>query len=168
VPDAAPAPPTHDDCDAGEDEPLRITARHSRTDTTELLVDGEIDLATTPVLLDIASAALRDHPRILALNLHKARYVSSTGIAALLTLTETARVVGSRLCLIAPTRQVRRTLNVAGFIDIFDIHDSLAAAIPAATRGRQRATDCTPIGPATGPPSGQDPDQSKGAARAGQ
>jgi anti-sigma B factor antagonist len=157
VPDVVPAPP-HDDGHVGVDEPLRITAAHSRIDTTELLVDGEIDLATAPVLLDIATAALRDHPRILALNLHQACYLSSTGIAALLTLTEAARVVGSRLCLIAPTRRVRRTLSVAGVIDTFEIHDSLAAAIPAAARGRRELPTAPRPGPATGPPSGQDPD----------
>jgi anti-sigma B factor antagonist len=97
----------------GVHESLRV----ART-PTGLRVDGELDLATAPVL-----AALPDGGGDVVVDVSRIRFVDSTGLSVLVQAHHAARSAGRRLVLVAPSLRVRRLLQITGLDDVMTIVD---------------------------------------------
>jgi anti-anti-sigma factor len=79
-------------------------------DTTTVVVDGEVDVATAPRMY----AAATNHPAAaVTLDLRGVSFFDSAAIHALIKLTE--RYPGTLTVL--PSRQVRRILEITGLAD---------------------------------------------------
>ena len=79
-----------------------------------VLVEGEIDLVTAPVLqrhLDAAVARGRD---LVELDLSRVTFMDVRGVNALIAARNALDVDGARLSLYSPSEVVRRTLRLCG------------------------------------------------------
>jgi anti-anti-sigma factor len=89
-----------------------------------VVLDGEIDIATAPAIRRILLAAISGGNVHLAVNMSGVTFIDAAGIGVLVAAANRARQAGGGLSLLAPSRQVRRLLDV--------LH--LDAILPAAQR----------------------------------
>ena len=78
-------------------------------DGRTLIVDGEVDLASADRLVDAVSRMLDGSPP--RLDVRKVSFLDSTGVHALIRI---ARMQGGDVELVAPSREVRRVLDLVG------------------------------------------------------
>ncbi|MGZ4734490.1 MAG: STAS domain-containing protein [Acidimicrobiia bacterium] len=83
-------------------------------------VRGEIDLATAPVLLRDAQAALALPISAVNVDLREVTFVDSSGLQALLTARERALERDITFTLTAVPSSVRRVIDVTGLGVVFD------------------------------------------------
>jgi anti-sigma B factor antagonist len=94
-----------------------------------LHVAGEIDMLTAPVLDSMVVGQLKSLPHVLVLDLHEVGFMSSAGLASLVTAREQAGKAGTALRLVATGDPVLRPLTVTGLTAIFEIHSDMEAAL---------------------------------------
>ena len=94
-----------------------------------LRVTGEIDMLTAPMLDSMLEGQLQSVPDVLVLDLHEVDFMSSAGLAFLVTAREQADAAGTALRLVATGDPVLRPLTVTGLATIFEIHPDLEAAL---------------------------------------
>jgi anti-sigma B factor antagonist len=94
-----------------------------------LRVVGEIDMLTAPMLDSMIEGQLQSVPDILVLDLHEVDFMSSAGLASLVTARKQADETGTTLRLVATGDPVLRPLTVTGLATIFEIHPDLEAAL---------------------------------------
>lgn len=134
-PRAAPVPPDlHPDT-----ELLTITANSVHPGALVVTVRGEVDLFTSPLLLNGILAQLHGPARQLIVDLTEVGFFGASGLTVLAVVREAAKAVGTGLCLVAHTRPVLLPLTIIGVHSAFDIYPDLAHAL--APRGQPvRAT----------------------------
>jgi anti-sigma B factor antagonist len=84
-------------------------------------VDGELDIATAPMLDATLADVERGTTRTLLLDLDRVRFMDSTGLRSLLSALRRAEADGRRLRLANLPPDVERVLDVTGVRRIFDI-----------------------------------------------
>ena len=89
-----------------------------------VVLDGDIDIATAPAIRRFLMAAISGGTAHLAVDMSGVAFIDAGGIGVLVAAANRAREVGGSLSLLAPSRQVRRLLDV--------LH--LDAILPAAQR----------------------------------
>ncbi len=89
-----------------------------------VVLDGEIDIATCPAIRRFLMAAISGGDVHLAVDVSGVAFIDAGGIGVLVAAANRAREAGGGLSLLAPSRQVRRLLDV--------LH--LDAILPAAQR----------------------------------
>ena len=89
-----------------------------------VVLDGAIDIATAPAIRRLLMAAISGGDAHLAVNMSGVTFIGAAGIGVLVAAANRARQAGGGLSLLAPSRQVRRLLDV--------LH--LDAILPAAQR----------------------------------
>ncbi len=89
-----------------------------------VVLDGEIDIATSPAIRRSLMAAISGGNVHLAVDMSGVTFIDASGIGVLVAAANRARQAGGGLSLLAPSRQVRRLLDV--------LH--LDAILPAAQR----------------------------------
>ena len=89
-----------------------------------VVLDGEIDIATSPAIWESLMAAINAGNVHLAVDMSGVTFIGAAGIGVLVAAANRAREAGGGLSLLAPSRQVRRLL------DVFD----LDAILPIAER----------------------------------
>ena len=89
-----------------------------------VVLDGEIDIATSPAIRRFLLAAISGGDVHLAVDMSSVTFIDASGIGVLVAAANRARQAGGGLSLLAPSRQVRRLLDV--------LH--LDAILPAAQR----------------------------------
>jgi anti-sigma B factor antagonist len=95
-----------------------LTVRSGRRGATYLIeVRGELDLATTPLLEEELAKAQSDDAEEILIDLSELEFISSTGLRVLLEAATHAANDSTRLQIRNPTRQVERTLRIAGVFD---------------------------------------------------
>ena len=77
-----------------------------------VVLDGEIDIATAPAIRRILLAAISGGNVHLAVNMSGVTFIDAAGIGVLVAAANRARQAGGGLSLLAPSRQVRRLLDV--------------------------------------------------------
>ena len=88
-----------------------------------LVLRGEIDLETAPEVRT-ALQRLRDSgARTIVLDAQEVEFLDSVGISVLIAARERLADDGGGLIVRAPSRQARRTLEIAGLSAMFGIHD---------------------------------------------
>ena len=91
-----------------------------------VVLDGEIDIATSPAIRRFLTAAISGENVHLAVNMSGVAFIDASGIDVLVAAANRARQAGGGLSLLAPSRQVRRLVDV--------LH--LDAILPTAQRPR--------------------------------
>jgi anti-sigma B factor antagonist len=89
-----------------------------------VVLDGEIDISTCPAIRRFLMAAISGGDVHLAVDMSGVTFIDAIGIGVLVAAANRARQAGGGLSLLAPSRQVRRLLDV--------LH--LDAILPAAQR----------------------------------
>ncbi|MFE5940554.1 STAS domain-containing protein [Streptomyces sp. NPDC056470] len=80
-------------------------------DTVHLRLNGELDLATVPLLQQAATTAMSTHPRHLRLDLSGLTFCDQTGLRALHRLTRQAHTAHITLHLTGTHPHLHRTLT---------------------------------------------------------
>jgi anti-sigma B factor antagonist len=101
----------------------------TRTDNgvARVVVDGELDIATAPVLDARLADVERSANGTLVLDMGKVGFMDSTGLRALLNARRRAEAAGRRLRLVNLQPDVERVLDVTGVRKIFEIGASPGA-----------------------------------------
>jgi anti-sigma B factor antagonist len=77
-----------------------------------LRVDGELDLASVPLLENEAESASLDNPAELVLDLRGLEFIDSTGLRMILSLDKRAADRGQTFALVRGPEQVQRLMNM--------------------------------------------------------
>ncbi len=96
--------------------------------STVVVVAGRVDSATSPEL-DSKLQEYAGQKKNVILDLHQVNYMSSAGIRALVAAQRTTSRHGRKIVLVHPSARVMDVLQLAGLTSIFEIFDSIGAAI---------------------------------------
>lgn len=99
--------------------------------TTVVVVKGDLDLSTSPQLLEEAMPSTETAMRYV-LDLSSVGFVDSTGIGAFVRIRSALRDRGLELHVV-PSRRVRAALTLASLETTMVVHDSLEAALQDGT-----------------------------------
>ena len=83
-----------------------------RTPPATVVLDGEIDIATSPAIGESLMAAINAGNVHLAVYMSGVVFIDAAGIGVLVAAANRAREAGGGLSLLAPSWQVRRLLDV--------------------------------------------------------
>jgi len=86
-------------------------------------VCGEVDLNTSPTLRTAILAALNGG-RNVGVELSKAEYMDSSGVATLVEGLKLSKHSGQCICLLDPSQAVLKVLQLARLDSLFEIHNS--------------------------------------------
>jgi anti-anti-sigma factor len=106
--------------------PIHVTAHKVDTGETQVVVIGEIDLATHRAV-DKVMNRLKER---VVLDLRKVEFMDSTGIRLILTHQQRLETGGGHLRIIASRGPVYSLMEIAGVVEILDITDSLHPSAP--------------------------------------
>ena len=115
------------------DDQISLEVRPAGTGQVVIEVGGEVDMLTSPQL----RAAVLDRfapdsgVELVVLVLDGVTFLGTSGLAALIEVREAAHTAGVELRLACTARRVLRPLTIAGLVPLFDIHDTLDAALAA-------------------------------------
>jgi len=82
-----------------------------------LSVQGELDLASSPVLEEELARVTSERPSLVIIDLRELDFMDSTGLSVLIRAHQRAEEAGHRLGIVNGTRQVRRLLSLTGVAD---------------------------------------------------
>ncbi|MBC6459899.1 STAS domain-containing protein [Actinomadura sp. HBU206391] len=103
-----------------------------RMDHKVVALRGEIDIATTPALRERLNDALGSRarsPRRLIIDLSGVTFCDASGLALLIGTQRRARLLGTRVSLVAPRSQVVKLLQITGLRRSLTVHATLTTAI---------------------------------------
>lgn len=89
--------------------------------TAEVVLRGELDIATLDDAGRLIEAAEADAPPVLVLDLSALTFVDSSGVRLALLADDRARAAGRRLAVRLGTGQALRVFQVLGLLDKLDI-----------------------------------------------
>lgn len=98
---------------------LSVVVR-DRQDATVLAVSGELDLASSPQLLQALEGTYSEARERLVLDLAGLQFMDVTGLRALLRVQEGARQAGRELILANVQPGIRRLLTVTSTTELLD------------------------------------------------
>ncbi len=77
-----------------------------------LSLDGELDLASVPLLESEVENATLDDPATIVLDLRKLEFIDSTGLRAILSLDQRSTERGQAFALVRGSQQVQRLMSM--------------------------------------------------------
>jgi anti-sigma B factor antagonist len=92
-------------------------------------VNGSLDALTAPELADALGTELREGRTLLVADLGGLEYTSSAGLRVLLNTVKDARSKGGDLRLAAIQPNVKKVLDLSGFMSIMKSFDDVDAAV---------------------------------------
>lgn len=112
----------------GTGDPLDITVSRPRPGTVVLDVRGEVDTLTAPQF-EAALTGLDGGDRsTIVVDLTGVTFLASSGLAVLIQSAHRRDGEADRLRLVAPSRAVRRPLEITGSDQLFDLYNDLDTA----------------------------------------
>jgi anti-sigma B factor antagonist len=94
----------------------------TRPDDGVLVLHGELDVASAPVLAATA-ALVDDAPGDLRIDVSDLRFCGSVGLSCLVTLYKRRVELGAGLVLIGPRPNIKRVLVTTGLDSLFEIEE---------------------------------------------
>lgn len=94
-------------------------------------VGGEIDVYTAPVLRERLAALHEAGRHDLVIDLRAVRFMDSTGLGVLVGVLKRVRLAEGRLVLVIDSERILRVFHITALTQIFDIYDTLPAALAA-------------------------------------
>jgi anti-sigma B factor antagonist len=107
---------------------LKIDVELLDEDVVLVRVLGEIDMSTTPALVDRAVHAAETGPARMVVDLSETEFMGAAGLHVLEQLQDTLRLRGGDLAVVSPGGIPRRVFDVTGTAAVFGVADSLEAA----------------------------------------
>ena len=102
------------------EEPLTVEVA-SQGDEVVLVLIGELDPHTAPILRSSVDDALSDATTTLVLDVAGLQFIDSSGLRVIISAHKTMDKRGGRLVLRAPTDNTRRLLEITGLADHVDL-----------------------------------------------
>ncbi|BDI29451.1 anti-sigma-B factor antagonist [Capsulimonas corticalis] len=93
-----------------------------------LIIEGEIDVYTSPSLREQVSSLALTGINDLVIDLAKVKFLDSTGLGVLIGALKRMREAGGNLYLIAPAARILRIFEITGLDKSFDICTTLEEA----------------------------------------
>lgn len=90
-------------------------------DQAVVRVDGELDIATRQVLADALDALLDEPSRVVVVDMARVRFADASAVALLVSATQRARRVGSRLRVRNVTPLLARIFSITRVESVLDI-----------------------------------------------
>jgi anti-anti-sigma factor len=103
-----------------EQELLRVEETRKGSKVVVALV-GELDLSTTPLLIDRLARMVEDHPSSIDLDLSKLSYIDSTGLSVFVTAHYQCIDAGITLHFVDPNAFIDRVLAATGLSEVLTI-----------------------------------------------
>jgi anti-sigma B factor antagonist len=97
----------------GVDEQLQITVRRD-ADRVVVMLDGELDMASAPLLQSTLEGAALATDTTMVLDLQALQFIDSTGLRAILSLRERCRDRAQQFAVTRGSPQVQRLLDITG------------------------------------------------------
>ncbi len=113
------------------DDQITLTTRTAAPGQVVVEVGGEVDMLTSPQLRAAVLDQFAAGVELVVLALDGVTFLGTSGLAALIEVRETAHSSGVELRIACTARRVLRPLTIAGLTPLFDIHDTLDAALAA-------------------------------------
>lgn len=96
-----------------------------------LHVAGELDLATTPVLSEACTTALRPRPPVLVIDLTGVTFLASVGMSAIVAAHE-AGGEHTKVRVVVGSRDTLRPIRVTGLDNLLSVYSDLPSALEEA------------------------------------
>jgi anti-anti-sigma factor len=106
-----------------------LTPRKDRPNVLPL--EGEIDLHISPTLTESLNAMTAKKPEWIVIDLSRATYIDSAGLAALILAMQTVEAYGGKFFLTGPDETMRSILETSRLDQIFQIFPDVDAALAA-------------------------------------
>jgi anti-sigma B factor antagonist len=118
-------PPSHDEI------PLLRVEQETRGDAVVVRADGDIDLATAPLLAEhLRTAASRLGPGgLLVLDMRGVEFLASPGLAEMIESSQRCAEHGARLVVVADQRAVLRAMELTGLTQIITVTSTVEDAL---------------------------------------
>ena len=106
----------------GDDAPVPFSAvRADGGGRAVILVSGEVDIATAADLEDVLTAAVDEGSEEIVVDLSGVTFLDSMAMGVLVTAFIRQARRRHRLVLASPSQRVRRTLELAGLLKVFNL-----------------------------------------------
>ena len=103
---------------------MQITVDATGPGVVELVVEGELDIATSDRLRGVTEGTLREGARHLVLDLARVSFIDSTGVGALVAIRKLAIDHEAALTLRDPSQAARRILELSTLVEVFTVETS--------------------------------------------
>ncbi|GAA3222699.1 anti-sigma factor antagonist BldG [Pseudonocardia petroleophila] len=113
------------------DDQISLTTRPAGSGQVVIEVGGEVDMLTSPQLRAAVLDQFAAGTELVVLALDGVTFLGTSGLAALIEVREAAHTAGVELRLACTARRVLRPLTIAGLVPLFDIHETVDAALAA-------------------------------------
>jgi anti-sigma B factor antagonist len=97
----------------GVEDQLQIALRREG-DRAVIALDGELDMASAPLLAGALDGTELDPDTMVVLDLQSLQFIDSTGLRAILSLRERCRESGQQFAVTRGSPQVQRLLDITG------------------------------------------------------
>jgi anti-sigma B factor antagonist len=95
-----------------------------------VVISGDIDGKTAPQAQETILAEMQPGSSIL-LDMSDVSFMSSAGLRVLLTTYRQANQAQSKVMLVGLREEIKDTMSATGFLNFFDIHETLQAGLQA-------------------------------------
>jgi anti-sigma B factor antagonist len=94
-------------------------------------IDGEIDSKTAPEAQEKLIPFVEKHSRIV-MDLSAVTFMSSAGLRMMLLIYRHATAQDGKVALVGLSEQIKDTMDATGFLDFFELCDTIENAVAAA------------------------------------
>jgi anti-sigma B factor antagonist len=91
---------------------------------TVVALDGELDSGSAPAVQERLAALVPSDGRVLV-DMSAVPYMSSAGLRTMLLLYRNAQAVGTSICLVGLSPELRQMMDATGFLGYFPLHDTV-------------------------------------------
>lgn len=120
------------DGDGDGDDQIAVSVANPEPGTAVVTVGGEVDMLTSPLLRRVLLTEVTgEEAELVIVALDAVSFLGTSGLATLIEVREAAHRAGVELRLACTGRRVLRPLSIAGLLPMFDVHDSVEAALVA-------------------------------------
>ncbi|MCM2511807.1 STAS domain-containing protein [Streptomyces griseoincarnatus] len=112
-------------------EALDTTVRYTDKYTAVIVVTGDVDLHTAPVLRAEALTAITRGARHLVLDMAEVDFVDSTGLTTLIVLLHATEKAGGSVRVARVPERLERMVTMTGIAELLPMHDTVADALAA-------------------------------------
>ncbi len=112
-------------------EALDTTVRYTDKHTAVIVVTGDVDLHTAPVLRAEALTAITRGARHLVLDMAEVDFVDSTGLTTLIVLLHATEKAGGSVRVARVPERLERMVTMTGIAELLPMHDTVADALTA-------------------------------------
>ncbi|MFF5339669.1 STAS domain-containing protein [Streptomyces althioticus] len=110
---------------------LDTTVRYTGKHTAVIVVSGDVDLHTAPLLRVEALTAMTRGARHLVLDMAEVDFVDSTGLSTLIVLLHATQEAGGSLRVARVPERLVRMVTMTGIAELLPLHDTVADALAA-------------------------------------